>query len=277
MAHIFRPCGERLPSYSAALAVVLLEHARAVYLSPHDFEMWAIDECDGADIIPRRATQIGITYSPSRIVIAARGSSQWGDWGENLLALPWRYRALFPVGRIHLGFQIQMRRIAAEFRRTMAKLRAKYPNAKVYVTGHSLGGALCPMLLRLLDLDNVPVEAVYTFESPRIGDAGFAGFYDGLYGDRTFRIVAVRAGCTDIVTRMPPSVLGWRHIGRPVMIRDGRAYLSEIQWEAVRTEHPVKPLPWWRIASRLAVGIGAHMCDALLAELREIARAGRQS
>jgi triacylglycerol lipase len=254
-------------AFDPRLALDLALHAQAVYLPAHEFALWALDHADGSDIIPRRSTQVGITYSPRRIVVVARGSSQWGDWGENFLALRARYRALFPVGRVHLGFQIQARRIAAEFRRTIAKLRQMYPAAEVYVTGHSLGGALCAFLLRLLDLDNVPVMAVYTFESPRVGDEAFSSWYDGLYGDATFRVVAIREGCADIVTRLPPSALGWRHVGRPIMICDGHLYESEAAWQAARSAHPVAPLPWWRIGSRLATGVGAHLCGPLVEEL----------
>jgi hypothetical protein len=277
MVRSFKPAGlSGVPRFDAVLAVELLEHAQAVYRYPDQLTSWVVGKgFDGACIIPRRSTQVGITYSPDTIVIAARGSSQWGDWGENLLALKCRYRALFPEGRVHLGFRTQAGRIAQEFRDLMEVLRGKYPNAKVYVTGHSLGGALCAFLVRLCAIDGIPVEAVYTFESPRIGDQDFALWYDATYGCRTFRVVAIRRGCTDLVTRLPLSGFGWRHIGRPTMIVDGQIYESNALWEKARARHPVRPLPWWRVASRLKASIGAHLCDSLLSELRAVAAVTR--
>jgi len=255
-----------------SIARVMVHTARAVYMDPHDFLLWGLGHgCDGVDIIPRRSTQIGITYSPTRIIIAARGSSQWGDWGENLLALLWRYRSLFPVGRMHLGFQIQTRRILDEFLKTIRVLRKKFPNAEVYVTGHSLGGALCIPILRILDLENVAVAGVYMFSSPRLVDSRLATWYDGLYGEKTFRVVAIRRGVADMATRLPPSLFGWSHVGRPIMVRDGHPYESESQWETARAKHPVEPMPWYRVATRIGVGVGAHFLNALCDEVDAIA------
>jgi hypothetical protein len=251
----------------------LAEHAEAVYGTAHDFFSWALDRgCVGADIIERGSTQVGITYTPERIVIAARGSSQWGDWGENLLAFRWAWRSVFPAGKVHAGFLIQARRVGLEFTRTLSRLRNRYPDAEVYITGHSLGGALCHFLARLAELVGARPAAVYTFEAPRAGNETWARWYDGRYGERTWRVVAIRRGQADIVTRVPPSALGWRHVGRPMMLHDGVPYGSEEEWQTARAAHPVRPLAWWRLLSGFVASLEAHRCGALVAELRAFVR-----
>ena len=58
-------------------------------------------------------------------------------------------------------------------------LRARHPDAPVYVTGHSLGGALatvCAMHVKLLL--GVPDVRVFTFGSPRVGNSIFATWFE---------------------------------------------------------------------------------------------------
>lgn len=253
--------------YSPSLACYLAEHAGAVYHLPHQFARWALDHGHaGALTIERGSTQIGVAYGPKAIVVAARGSESIGDWGENLAMWRWGWRPVIPAGRVHFGFRRQARRVAAELQETVGMLRSRF-GAPLYLTGHSLGGALATLLAPLLD----GVSAVYTFESPRPGNATFARWYGSQYGDRTFRVVCIRRGCADIVTRVPPSSWGWSHVGRPIMLVDGRVYESEAEWEAARAAHPVRPMAQWRIISRLVIGVQAHMAAALVEELRELA------
>ena len=80
---------------------------------------------------------------------------------------------------------------------------------RVRVTGHSRGAALA--VLCALDLQyNFPdrcYEAVL-FGCPRVGNAAFARSYDR----RVFMTMRVEQGA-DIVCRVPPAVLGYRHVG----------------------------------------------------------------
>ena len=80
-------------------------------------------------------------------------------------------------------------------------LLAKNPGAKIYVTGHSLGGALAALYTGMLhyngETDIVSkVAAVYTFGQPRVGDAKFAKYMkEHLTDTRYFRVVY----CNDLV------------------------------------------------------------------------------
>lgn len=255
--------------YDDHLALDLGEHAAAVYKEPHEYERWVWRRgFAGSTIIPRGSTQVGIAYSPERIIVAARGSSQWGDWGENALCFPWGWKPVFPVGRTHFGFQMQARRIRKEFIETMADLRERYPAAKVYVTGHSLGGALATFITHFLALAGARAEATYTFESPRVFKAEASLWFNAEYGDHTFRVVIAREGSADIVSRLPPSAWGWTHVGQPVIIRDGIRYETEMAWQAMRSKHPVKPLAHWRLLTRLVTAARAHLSEDMVRDLR---------
>ncbi|KAI9219587.1 hypothetical protein BC828DRAFT_385786 [Blastocladiella britannica] len=74
---------------------------------------------------------------------------------------------------------------------------------RLYVTGHSLGGAIAHVFLaKLTERESAFLEffdGLYTFGSPRVGDDGFQRFLESKY-DAMFRIVYNK----DIVPRVPP-------------------------------------------------------------------------
>ncbi len=77
---------------------------------------------------------------------------------------------------------------------------------RLLITGHSLGAAMATLLASLK-----PPSALYTIGSPRTGDQNFV---DSLGGVPSFRYV----DCCDVVTRLPPELLGYAHLGNPLYI-----------------------------------------------------------
>lgn len=53
-------------------------------------------------------------------------------------------------------------------------LTIKYPTAKLYITGHSMGAAIATLAAIHLQQDGMPVESLYTFGCPRVGNQAFA-------------------------------------------------------------------------------------------------------
>ncbi|MFL4970516.1 MAG: lipase family protein [Xanthobacteraceae bacterium] len=108
------------------------------------------------------------------------------------------------------GYQTAAAAVWPQLRSLLGKRPAA--NDKVYVTGHSLGGALAALTALRIETDSVAdVEAVYTFGMPRPGSPQFASQYDqaGL-GMRTYRLV----DADDIVPTVAPSFLNFHHVGR---------------------------------------------------------------
>jgi hypothetical protein len=102
---------------------------------------------------------------------------------------------------------------------------------KIYMTGHSLGGALAT--LSTVDISRRFASAsvtAYSFGSPRVGNKAFVDLYNSLNGD-SFRIVNDQ----DIVARMPRTVqqvLDYDHVGRTVVMdldgRSGRIWVEGV-------------------------------------------------
>ena len=97
------------------------------------------------------------------------------------------------------------------------ELLKKHPKAKVYITGHSLGGALSALYAGMLffnkeDAVTDKIAAVYTFGQPRVGDKVFAEYMqERLTVKRYFRVVY----CNDLVPRVPfdDPIFGFKHFG----------------------------------------------------------------
>lgn len=104
-------------------------------------------------------------------------------------------------GRVHRGFLTAYAEVSA---RLDAIVRTKRPGQTLWLTGHSLGGALAT--LAAAHLDGVPIQGIYTYGCPRVGDAAFAGV---LPRQSYYRFVHRE----DWVPTVPPEFLGYAHGG----------------------------------------------------------------
>jgi triacylglycerol lipase len=108
-------------------------------------------------------------------------------------------------------------------------------NGKVFVTGHSLGGALAALTALKIGTDSVAdVQAVYTFGMPRPGDDGLAETYNTRLGQCTYRLVHG----DDVVPTVAPTSLGFRHVGRYLRCeRGGKFAVANLTADA-RSDDP---------------------------------------
>lgn len=60
------------------------------------------------------------------------------------------------------------------------QLRAKYRSAKLFLTGHSLGGAMASLAAPDIKDNFGGISAFYTFGQPRVGNPQFARYLDGV-------------------------------------------------------------------------------------------------
>jgi len=77
---------------------------------------------------------------------------------------------------IHPGFWNAYLSVATIVRVQTQFLLSKYRGSKIYVTGHSLGGALAQIAALDLKLFYGHVDGLYTFGQPRIGNDKLALF-----------------------------------------------------------------------------------------------------
>ncbi len=158
-----------------------------------------------AMVVMREAT----ATEPAFAVLCFRGTQQVRDWLTNIRASPAPIANpqtnTGQIGNMHRGFHDAFQSAEPEIRK---RLEAKDVVAlPLFVTGHSLGGALA--VVATWYLSSKRLAACYTFGAPRVGDTGLLGWF------RTpiYRIV----NAADPVPFVPPSgavISGLKHATR---------------------------------------------------------------
>jgi len=141
--------------------------------------------------------------SKDDMVIACRGTqpTQWNDISADLKAVP---VVAETISRVHQGFKAEVDEL---WPMVMADLMSKQPKQKLWFCGHSLGAAMATIMAsRCLYNTKVPdPEELYTYGSPRVGWKGYVVHL----GVKHHRWV----NNNDIVTTVPPRLMGYRHHG----------------------------------------------------------------
>ncbi len=139
--------------------------------------------------------QAAVMHNNSVVIVCFRGSESptsydgFRDWfGTNLSCQLRDTPTSWGRGvRVHRGFYVTLDALYQEIRNHVRPLAH---TRKVYLTGHSTGGALATLCgYRLQHVGNVNVEAIYSFGAPRIGNNGFAQSFNQLVGNRSYRWV----------------------------------------------------------------------------------------
>lgn len=143
-----------------------------------------------------------------RVVIAIRGSEvDVFDWGRNLLAFPWHFKTL--GGAAPFGFGRGARRVADAFIHELGALVGQLP---IYVTGHSLGGAVAILLTQMLTYYRFNVKECVAFAPPRTGA-------------RELRIkTTIYDHAGDLIVQVP---WFWRHPIKPIVLSDVSASIFQ--------------------------------------------------
>jgi triacylglycerol lipase len=185
-------------------------------------------------------TQGFVWGNEEAIIVAFRGTepANMRDWMADIDIAPVNFNYLFPsapdIGHVHNGFGHAFRDVAAEIFRTVALFQTK--GQSLWFTGHSLGGALAVIATAVCLFDNstrLPVNGLYTYGQPRVGDSIFVGNFEQRFKRKTFRFV----NDADIVTRIPPRSLGYATEGQLIYFDDhGVAHTDESWWNRFLAE-----------------------------------------
>jgi hypothetical protein len=110
-----------------------------------------------------------------------------------------------------------------------AELTSAATRKPLFITGHSLGGALAILCAQLLERNGITAQAVYTFGQPRVGDCKYAAAYNALLGAKTFRLVYEN----DLVPHVPlPGLLcRYRQNDTEVFLREHYSGIPHFQFK----------------------------------------------
>ena len=162
------------------------------------------------------ASAMIITDKDGDIIVAFKGSSSVRDFLQDA-DIRWRnfgYSESTYPPKVHRGFFEDFVAIdIAVVSQVRGYLQGR-PNAKIFVTGHSLGGAEAIFGAFELARQGLPVAGVFTFGQPRVGNGNFCAMYDRSLGEITYRVV----NQNDIVPRIPAWLGGYRHCGQEIFL-----------------------------------------------------------
>jgi len=145
-------------------------------------------------------TQGFVARQGSTILVAFRGTepTNGGDW---LSDVNYHQQSLANVpGLVHGGFAHAFDEVFKQVRDAVEKL-SQGMTPRLFITGHSLGGALAVLATAVLHFQfSRKIAALYTYGQPRVGDSHFSKAFDQELGAVTFRYV----NDLDIVPHVPP-------------------------------------------------------------------------
>lgn len=145
------------------------------------------------------------------VVIACRGT-ELDDWNDIRADANATMAVVGSIGRVHSGFNREVDDIWPLLEGLLFENRQP-----IWLAGHSLGGAMatiCSYRCNVSTMHNKPRE-LHTFGSPRVGCKRYARHSDVVH----YRWVHNN----DIVTRVPPVWMGYRHAGHEIYLdQDGR-------------------------------------------------------
>jgi triacylglycerol lipase len=199
----FAPAAE---GENAINAVALCNASLLSYSTPPDVQRflakWDFEE---SRILRGSLTQGFVARRGDIVIVAFRGTEPINadDWLSNVNYHQLPFKGV--PGRLHGGFAKDMheKQIVVPMLDALTELNAG-KKTRLFLTGHSLGGALAVLAAALLHFrEHQRIAGVYTYGQPRLGDAAFSTAFDQALGAVTFRYV----NDLDAVPHVPPTRL----------------------------------------------------------------------
>jgi predicted lipase len=164
-------------------------------------------EVDAAQPFSGLSTQCYVAHTDRAIIVAFRGTQVYkpglnrpldavlrDEVSDIFLDANFQFVPWTRGGHVHKGFQQGLDEIWKDkLEPYLVRLTRTKPKCSVWFTGHSLGGALATLAADRFDR----VDGVYTFGSPRVGEAVFINGFRAKH--KTYRFV----NNNDIVARVP--------------------------------------------------------------------------
>ncbi|KAG8158877.1 hypothetical protein KVR01_011320 [Diaporthe batatas] len=162
------------------------------------------------------------------VVVAFRGSSGIRNWIADLtfLQVPCDYTSGCAV---HSGFKIAWESIRDFTMSFVDAALTEYPDYKLVVTGHSLGGAVGT--LAAIEFRNKGHACdLYTYGSPRVGNLAFVKYVTNQAGAE-YRATHF----DDPVPRLPPILFGYFHTSPEYWLEAGPATNTDYSIDEIET------------------------------------------
>lgn len=193
-------------------SLFLAECSMMSYLSPEECNAAAgkLGFTDG-NFYNSKGAQAYWFHNEHDSVIVCRGTepNEWNDISADANALT---AVAETIGKVHRGFKAEVDELWPYIEESL-----KENTRPLWFCGHSLGGAMATICASRCLLSHIKCEpdGLYTFGSPRVGCRKYTSFV---------KVHHLRwVNNNDIVARVPPVWLGYRHSGQEMYLdRNGK-------------------------------------------------------
>lgn len=165
------------------------------------------------------SAQAAIIVHEDYLCWAFRGTNEIVDWLDNINAFS--TKKLF--GEFHRGFWKSVEDVWEGLWKKHKELQGK-KKRPLFITGHSLGGAMATIAAARLVHKDRPFYGVYTFGQPRTMTRDTALIFNSECKSRFFRFQNDK----DIVTRVPARLMGYSHVGSYFYINEEKEIHREV-------------------------------------------------
>ncbi|MBO0764707.1 MAG: lipase family protein [Hyphomicrobiaceae bacterium] len=242
----------RRAAYSDRTAALLAKLAMLAYIDWDDNAKRAVLEgtlrrgrAVPFETVSAGGTDAVVAETDKFVVVAFRGTSSRYDVLTDLNIFVQRVNVGERAVKVHRGFYDAFQNIERQLRE---RLVAQNPGLPIYLTGHSLGGALALVAAAAYggtDELGDRIAAVYTFGAPRVGGADFPVIVKAPH----YRVV----NRGDVVPLVPPNwISGYRHTGMPILLKKD-------------SDKPIRTRPW---SSALLLVLGSLLLWPFVRRLR---------
>ncbi|RDE19577.1 lipase family protein [Motiliproteus coralliicola] len=154
--------------------------------------------------VDKNSAQAALIEHEEFLCMAFRGTNELKDWLDNINAFA--TQQLF--GEFHRGFWNSVEDVWKPLNDKFRDLQQQR-RRPLFLTGHSLGGAMATVAAARMVHEDKPFTSVYTFGQPRVLTRSTARTFNNECKSRYFRF----HNNNDIVTRAPARLMGYSHIG----------------------------------------------------------------
>ena len=141
------------------------------------------------------------------------------------------------VGRVHRGFKREVDDLWPRLEQALVN-----NTRTLWFAGHSLGGAMATICAGRCKLSHIRSDprALFTYGAPRVGDRRYVNFVKLEF----YRWV----NNNDIVPRMPPTFMGFRHTGQEVYLNSKGRIARVRGWHKFQRPHSRSAFRFARLA-----------------------------
>ena len=156
--------------------------------------------------IDKDVAQCYVIWNNTDAVVCFRGTEpkEVSDIKADLNAI--QKRGFHNKGDVHAGFQGEINKVWDDLISTILDIQDR----NIYITGHSLGGAMATICAKRFQEQKIEPQSLYTYGSPRVGDKRWV---------KTLQVPHYRfQNNNDVVCKVPLWLMGYRHHGMNIYI-----------------------------------------------------------